>query len=115
MTKNKKYHDGYDMAEMVYRVVYWWARYQGLRTEDGKDYSKGDLKELIYRLNELHDNPDNFNFNHPDMNTDDYCDECGDELDAVDEDLGGFCSFCYHELNDVNVGLDVNHAVSDGE
>ncbi len=64
----------YTMETMVDRVVYWWIRYQGKRTEDGKDFSKTDVRELSHRLNLLSTYPERFKFNKPDM-----------ELDVVSE------------------------------
>lgn len=57
----------YTMEDMVDRVIYWWIRYEGKRTEDGKEFENMDLIKLIHRLKLLHDEPELFRFNHPDM------------------------------------------------
>ena len=67
MVKNKLYKDGYSLGEMIDRVIYWWARYEGKRTEDGKDYDLGELRDLISRLERLRKNPNKFKFSKPDM------------------------------------------------
>ncbi len=77
--KDKKYltNDGgqYTINEMVDRVVYWWKRFEGTRTEDGKDYSRYDVEELSIRLKKLSKRPEDFNFNHPDFKKDEFDDE----------------------------------------
>ncbi len=47
----------------VDRIVYIWARYEGMRdaTKEGKHYSKSDIEELIRRLKKFKDNPNSFN------------------------------------------------------
>lgn len=60
----------YTMEDMVDRVVYWWIRYQGTRTEEGKDFSRTDVKGLSHRLNLLSTYPERFRFNKPDMDDD---------------------------------------------
>ena len=60
----------YTMETMVDRVVYWWFRYQGKRTEEGKEFSKTDVRELSHRLNILSTFPERFKFNKPDMSDD---------------------------------------------
>jgi len=71
MSKSKKYKAGdreeYTMETMVDRIVYWWFRYEGTRTEDGKDFSKSDIIELADRLEVLAKNPKKFKFNKPDI------------------------------------------------
>ena len=71
MTHSKLYEGAdrelYTMETMVDRVVYWWFRYKGKRTEEGKDFDNSDLIELIHRLKLLHDQPELFRFNCPDM------------------------------------------------
>ncbi len=42
------------------RLVYIWSRYSGTRTPHGKDYSKGEIKELAERLKRYADNPETF-------------------------------------------------------
>ena len=63
----------YTMEAMVNRVVYWWIRYEGKRTEDGKDFAKIEVHQLANRLKELSLHPEKFKFNKPDMINDDYC------------------------------------------
>ncbi len=71
MVKSKLYEGAdrelYTMEDMVNRVIYWWIRYKGTRTEDGKEFRKFDLIELIHRLKVLHDEPELFRFNNPNM------------------------------------------------
>ena len=67
MVKSIKYKDGYTMEEMVMRVNYWWIRYQGTHTEEGKEFSKSDVKMLSSILNELAENPNTFQWSNPDM------------------------------------------------
>ena len=71
MTKSKLYlagdGDEWTMEEMVDRVIYWWFRYKGRRTEDGKDLSKSDVYELKRRLEKLANFPERFKFNNPNM------------------------------------------------
>ena len=71
MVKSKLYkgadRESYTMEDMVDRVYYWWVRYQGKRTDDGKEFGKMDVIELIHRLSLLHDDPSKFSFNKPDM------------------------------------------------
>jgi len=71
MVKSKLYkccdNESYTMEDMVGRVYYWWVRYEGSRTENGKDFSDMDLIELIHRLKELHDNPTFFKWDNPTM------------------------------------------------
>ncbi len=55
------------MEDMVDRVVYWWVRYEGSHTEDGKEFSKGEVYGLANKLMNLSKNPDSFKFNKPDM------------------------------------------------
>lgn len=75
MVKSKLYQcvdgEAYTMEEMIERVYYWWVRYEGSRTEDGKEFCNMDLTELIHRLKLLHDEPEKFNFNKPDMEDED--------------------------------------------
>ena len=74
MTSSRVYLAGdneeYTMEDMVNRVVYWWARYEGKRTEDGKDFSTLDVKELAWRLKHLTSYPEDFRFNNPNMQVD---------------------------------------------
>lgn len=44
------------------RIVYIWARYAGLRdsTKEGKHYSKGDIVELIRRLQRFKEDTTSF-------------------------------------------------------
>ena len=65
--KSKRYKDGYSMEEMIDRVVYWFFRYEGTRTEDGKEFIKSHLSILLSRLERLKDHPNEFKFNNPDM------------------------------------------------
>ena len=45
----------------IERIVYIWARYSGERcTEPRKKYTKGDLRELIGRLQRYEKNPKTF-------------------------------------------------------
>lgn len=71
MVKSKKYlakdKEQYTMEVMVDRVIYWWIRYKGTRTEDGKDFSKSDVRMLSRRLERLAKNPYGFRWNEPDM------------------------------------------------
>ena len=71
MTRSKLYEGAdrelYTMEDMVNRVVYWWVRYEGRRTEDGKDFCKTDVRELSHRLNLLSTYLERFKFNKPDM------------------------------------------------
>lgn len=71
MTKSQLYlagdRESYTMETMVNRVIYWWTRYEGKRTEDGKDFSASDVRELENRLSILSMHPDKFRWNRPDM------------------------------------------------
>lgn len=46
----------------IERLVYIWGRYAGYRdaTEEGKHYSRFEIKELIRRLMKFMENPDSF-------------------------------------------------------
>lgn len=71
MARSIKYKTGdreeYTMETMVDRVIYWWVRYEGKRTEGGKEFSKSDIHELSDRLKYLAERPIAFKFNKPDM------------------------------------------------
>ncbi len=67
MVKSKKYKDGHTMEEMIDRVIYWWIRYKGTRTEDGKEFSKSDLDLLERRIAQLRLKPNSFKFSNPEM------------------------------------------------
>ena len=46
----------------IERIVYIWARYEGRRdvTKEGKHYDKGDVQDLIRRLQRFKDDPTSF-------------------------------------------------------
>ena len=46
----------------IERIIYYWARYSGIRTPNGKTYSKSEIADLIYRLIDYKDFPEKFNF-----------------------------------------------------
>lgn len=62
-----EYKGGFTMDEMVDLVISHWRLYEGTRTDQGKDFSKTDVRELAHRLNQLSMYPDKLNIDRPDM------------------------------------------------
>lgn len=53
--------------EDIERIIYWFRRYKGTRTSEGKLFSFIDLNLLEHRIIEYLEHPDEFNFDNPDM------------------------------------------------
>lgn len=66
--------DGFTIEDMINRVVYWFFRYEGKRTVEGKDFSESDLKILEKRISMLRKMPLMFSWNCPDMGIECCCD-----------------------------------------
>ena len=58
---NYKMTDKRDLND-IERIVYIWARYEGIRdsTPEGKSYDKGDVNNLIRRLQRYNETPNSF-------------------------------------------------------
>ena len=52
----------------IERIIYWWRRYEGKRTKDGKVYDFKDIELLEMRIKEYLENPKGFDFDLPMMN-----------------------------------------------
>jgi len=46
----------------IERIVYMWARYAGIRTPKGKEYSGNDISNLIGKLTLYKDFPEKFDY-----------------------------------------------------
>jgi len=48
--------------EKINRIFYWWVRYEGTHCPEGKTFSKGDISELISRLERYKEHPEKFDW-----------------------------------------------------
>ena len=62
-----------EIKEDIGRIIYWWRRYKGKRHKDtnGKFYDFSDVELLQRRLDVYFENPEDFNWDKPEMGVED--------------------------------------------